>query len=330
MASFRETPTPSTLHAVTGLFRTGVERSKNGTIVKKLLAIGIVICPALWAGAGSAEDIPNQGTVDIGQTKPDLVVPAMTEQAPGPGLRVKQTTSGYENTKVHHALYLPTDWQKGKTYPVIVEYAGNQWRTTSPGTVQGSNLGYGISGGKGFIWVCMPYLDGKGTANVGTWWGDPGTYQAQPTVDYCIKTVGEICRRYGGDPNAVILCGFSRGAIACNFIGLYNDEIAKLWRAFVCYSHYDGVEKWPYPGSAREFALERLKRLGGRPQFICCEAPTRGRDVLQDTKKYIESTGVKAPFTYSYSGFMQHDDAWTLRPCPAREALRTWVKGVLK
>ena len=289
--------------------------------------LGIVLSMALSVSTGFALEIPNQAAVDISSVEPDLVVPAMTEQAPGPGLRVKQTTSGYENTKVHHALYLPTDWQKGKKYPVIVEFAGNQWRT-SPGTVQGSNLGYGISGGKGFIWVCMPYLNGDGTANVTTWWGDKGTYQAQPTVDYCIKTVREVCQRYGGDSDAVILCGFSRGSIACNFIGLYNDEIAGLWRAFVCYSHYDGVEKY-LPGSKREFALERLKRLNGRPQFICCEGPSRGRNLLQDTKEYIESTGVKAPFTYRYTGFLQHDDAWTLRPSAARKALRAWLKDVL-
>jgi len=233
------------------------------------------------------------------------------------------------DTQVHHALYLPTDWHEGKKYPVIVEYAGNQWRT-SPGTVQGSNLGYGISGGKGFIWICMSLLNGNGTANVGSWWGDPGAHQAQPTVDYCIKTVREVCRQYGGDSDAVILCGFSRGSIACNFIGLHNDEIAGLWRAFVCYSHYDGVDQRAYlPGSKRKDALERLKRLDGRPQFVCCEAPARGRDMLQDTKDYIESTGVKAPFTYMYTGFLQHDDAWTLRPCAAREALRAWLKDVL-
>lgn len=297
--------------------------------MKKLLALGIVICMALWAGAGSTQEIPNREAIDIAQIEPDLVVPAMAEQAPAPGLRVKQTTSGYEDTQVHHALYLPTDWQKGKKYPVIVEYAGNQWRT-SPGTVQGSNLGYGISGGKGFIWICMPFLNGNSTANVGSWWGDRGTHQAQPTVDYCVKTVREVCQRYGGDSDAVILCGFSRGSIACNYIGLHDDEIAKLWRAFVCYSHYDGVDERQYlPKTKREYALERLKRLDGRPQFICCEAPSRGRNMLQDTKDYIESTGVKAPFTYTYTGFLQHDDAWTLRPCAARKALRAWLKDVL-
>lgn len=134
----------------------------KATILLPATLAMLLIAPAALA-------LVNPGAVDINSIKPDLVVPAMTEQAPAAGLRVKQTTSGYENTKVHHALYLPTDWKKGKKYPVIVEYAGNRWRT-SPGTVQGSKLGYGMSGGKGFIWICMPCLNNNSTANVG-WWG---------------------------------------------------------------------------------------------------------------------------------------------------------------
>lgn len=160
--------------------------------------------------------------------------------------------------------------------------------------------------------------------------GDNGKHDPQPTVDYCIKTVREVCKKYGCDSNAVILCGFSRGSVACNYIGLFNDEIAKLWRAFVCYSHYDGVDERKYlPESKRHLALERLKRLKGRPQFICCEAPSRRRDTLRAAKDYIESTGIKAPFTYMYTGFLQHDDPWTLRPCAARKALRAWMMGAL-
>jgi hypothetical protein len=45
---------------------------------------------------------------------------------------------------------------------VIVEYAGNGNYSNASGDVsrgvpEGSNLGYGISGGKGFVSVCAPY-----------------------------------------------------------------------------------------------------------------------------------------------------------------------------
>ena len=117
--------------------------------------------------------------------------------------------------------------------PVIIDFAGNgpyknRFGDVSTGHPEGSKMGYGISGGIGFIWVCLPYLNNAGTANVSKWWGDPPKYDAGPTVAYCKKAVAWICEKYGGDPKSVILCGFSRGAIACNFIGLYHAEIDKI------------------------------------------------------------------------------------------------------
>jgi len=85
-----------------------------------------------------------------------------------------------------------------------------------------------------------------------------------------------------------VLCGFSRGAIACNFIGLHDDEIAGLWCGFIAYSHYDGVKRWGFPGSDRESALRRLRRLGERPQLVMHEDPPAK---LAETRTYLESTG---------------------------------------
>jgi len=79
-------------------------------------------------------------------------------------------------------------------------------------------------------------------------------------------------RRVRRPARAVIIAGFSRGAIACNYIGLDNDEIAKLWLAFIPYSHCAGVvTNWLYPGADRACALLRLKWLDGRPVFISQE-----------------------------------------------------------
>ena len=187
----------------------------------------------------------------------------------------EQTTAGWEDTQVYHALYLPVDWQPEKRYPVIVEYAGNgpftsPYGDVSTGKVEGSSMGYGISAGKGVIWICMPYLNNAGAKNVNMWWGDPPKYQVQPTIDYCIATVKTICERYGGDPAKVFLAGFSRGSIACNYIGLHNDQIASLWRGFICYANYDGLHpSWPYPDDDRASAAKRLQRLGRRPQYAC-------------------------------------------------------------
>ncbi|MFH1301492.1 MAG: hypothetical protein ABIK07_10560 [Planctomycetota bacterium] len=285
---------------------------------------------------------------DISSVTPDLTPPVMVDAEPTPGERVKQVVAEYKNTEVYHALYLPLDWQPNfckkfdqkrqpdKRYPMLVEYTGNgfywnKYGDICTGKVEDSKLGYGISGGKSFIWVCMPYLNNDGTANVITWWGNPPQYNVGPTLDYCKKTVSHVCETYGSDPDAVILTGFSRGALTCNYLGLHDDNIAKQWLAFIPCSHYDGVyEQWPYPRSDRTSALQRLKRLHGRAQFICSESGMTGSVSLAATEQYLQSTGVEAPFTFMPTGFRNHNDAWVLRPSPARTAMRQWLAQVLK
>lgn len=290
------------------------------------LAICVTAC-SLSTGLLKAEGAP-----DISSVPPDLEVPAITVGQAAAGRRVKQTHPDYRHTQVYHVVYLPEDWQPGNRYPVIVEYAGNgpyknALGDVSTGFVEGSRLGYGLSAGKGFIWLCLPYLNQKADTNVRQWWGDQPAYDPGPTIDYCKKTLPWICEHYGGDPGRVVLAGFSRGAIACNFIGLHDPEIAKLWRGFVAFSHYDGViESWPYPGADRGAALARLKRLGDRPQFILGEG---GQGGVVATQNYLQSTGLALDrITFAATGFRNHNDAWILRPSPARKALRKWLRSL--
>lgn len=269
----------------------------------------------LLAIAISAAELPDIRTIPA-----DLEVPALSEGPPTAGKRVKVGL---------HVLYLPTDWKPGVKMPLIVELAGNGGYTNkfgdvSTGLPEGSNLGYGLSGGKGFIWLCSPYLNEKGDEIAITWWGNPPTYNPQPTLKYLSETVKSVCRDYGGDESKVVLCGFSRGAIACNYLGLHDDETAKLWCGFLSYSHYDGVKTWPYPLSDRESALVRLKRLSNRPQFICGEGSN-----AQVTEAYLRPLLPKADLTFLSTGFRNHNDAWTLRPSAAREKAREWLKRVV-
>lgn len=247
----------------------------------------------------------------------DLLMPRVTHDAPAAGKRVRQYHPNYQGTEVHHILYLPTDWVKGKKYPVIVEYAGNQWKDY-PGTVEGCHLGYGISGGKGVIWLCLPFVDVTRNMNATTWWGD-----VPATVGYCQDTVKRTCEEFGGDAAKVVLAGFSRGAIACHYIGLHNDEIASLWRGFVCHSHYDGVRSWGYPESDRASALVRLKRLGKRPQFISQETS------IVATKEYLAAVCPEGKFTFLPLPFPDHTDAWVMRDLPERKVLRQWFEKSL-
>jgi hypothetical protein len=204
---------------------------------------------------------------------------------------------------------------------VLVEYGGNggfrdAFGDVCNGTVEECDLGYGLSGGSDYIWVCLPFVESRNgrQANATVWWGDPSE-----TARYCVATVRHVCAVFGGDSTNLILCGFSRGAIACNYIGLRDDTIAPLWKAFLCHSHYDGARKWPYPESDRESAVARLRRLGGRPQFISSEGSNAA------TRSFLDSSGIHAPFTFADFPFRNHTDAWALRDCDLRRAARAWL-----
>ena len=284
-----------------------------------LLRLPLLLAAAFLAlGAGAAE-LP-----DIGTVAPDLSVPPVTAEAPAAGRRVRLTLPAYAGTDVHHALYLPADWQAGRRYPVIVEYAGNgsysnRYGDVCDGKVESCSLGYGASGGTGFIWVCAPYVSADRRRNQPTWWGD-----LEATVGYCTGLVAEVCSTYGGDPAAVFIAGFSRGAIACNYIGLHDDAVAALWRGFICHSHYDGVRAWSYAGSDRAAAAVRLARLRGRPQFISQEGS------VAETQAYLTNACPAGRFTFVPLPYRNHTDQWSLRDLPERAALRTWLAEQLQ
>jgi hypothetical protein len=289
---------------------------------------------ALLPAATLAQDEAHP-VADIREVPPDLQTPPLVDSPAAAGRRVRQVTPGWEATDVYHALYLPVDWNPRRRWPLIVEYTGNgpfrsQFGDKSDGRVEDADMGYGISGGRGFVWVSLPYVNAAGTANVTRWWGDPPDFTPQPTLDYCRRTVAWISETCHTDPDRVLLVGFSRGAIACNYLGLHDDQVATLWRAMIPYSHYDGVnESWPYPNSDRASARARLARLAGRPQLICSESSSGGVGAVTSTQEYLRTTGVEGEFTFLSTGFRNHDDAWLLRPGPARSQLRAWVDEVL-
>lgn len=268
------------------------------------------------AGAMRAAELPDVRTIS-----PDLVTPAMTDTAPAAGRRVREALPGYDARAVYHTLYLPTNWRQGRKFPVIFEYAGNggysnRFGDVCTGRPEGCNLGYGATGGTNFIWVCLPYValtNGQKQLAL-NWWGD-----VTETVRYAKLVVRHVSERYGGDTNALFLAGFSRGAIAANFIGLHDDGIAGFWRGFICHSHYDGVRTWPYAGSDRASALARLSRLGARPQWISHEGS------VDATRAHLEATGTRGAFTFVPLPWRNHTDEWVLRPLPERARLRAWL-----
>ena len=264
----------------------------------------------------------------------DLTLPPLTESGPQPGKRAAVTAPEYAGTKVHHLIALPDDWTpdwqaKGKRWPVIAEYTGNYFPTSgSTGEVEGAALGYGLARGRA-IWVVLPYVAKDRQKNERTWWGD-----IDATVGYAKANLPRICAEFGGDPKKLVLCGFSRGAIGVSFLGLHDDEVAKLWCGLWAHDHFDGMLEWK--GHAwgsplaryREEATVRLRRLAGRPLLVS--------QAGAETKKFVASV---APTNVDYlnvdmtalfgtfpNDFVKHphNDRWPLRDGPATEAARAW------
>jgi hypothetical protein len=271
---------------------------------------------------------------DISSVPPDLVLPAVVAAVPAAGKRVFYRLPGDPEKVPPLVLWLPVDWSKERSFPVLCEYAGNgnyqnAFGDASTGRPEGSQLGYGLSAGRGFIWACLPFLNEAGDGLATQWWGDKPRHLPDTSVAYAKRAVPAICTAFSGDASRVVLCGFSRGAIACNAIGLHDAEIAGLWCGFICYSHYDGLRTgWPFAGADAASCLQRLSRLGSRPQLICHEET--GTAPLDHARAYLKNHHESGQFTFLSSGFRNHNDAWLLRPSAARDTARLWLQQVTK
>src|SRR5262245_48994163 len=106
---------------------------------------------------------PQRTAVNLNDLKSDLIVPEVSDGKPAAGKRVRQVNAGYEAWDLHHVVFLSPDWKADGKYPVIVEYPGNggyknKYGDISTGRVEDCKLGYGISAGRGFIWICLPFV----------------------------------------------------------------------------------------------------------------------------------------------------------------------------
>ena len=138
----------------------------------------------------------------------------------------------------------------------------------------------------------------------------------------------------GGNPRKVVQIGHSRGAIATQAIGGYDDAIASLWRGQIAASHWDAatVENWPYtavlgglPGAAA-----RARRLQHLPKFLTGECNLEAGPRALGWLSTVANVST-ASVTATSSGFRDHTGFWIARPSPtrARDALRSWLVELL-
>ncbi|MFM7058213.1 MAG: hypothetical protein ACKO2P_14945 [Planctomycetota bacterium] len=268
---------------------------------------------------------------DVRTVKPDLEVPAVQPGPPKAGIRVLyRGRPGDATGELPKAvLMLPENWKAGESWPVFVELPGNGgYRDPRgdecSGRPEDCCLGYGLTEGKDWIWLCLPFLNGDGSQQATTWWGDASDYNPAATIDFWEQQLEHVCEDYGGDRRRMVLAGFSRGAIAVNALGLRSEKIADRWMAFFPNSHYDGVRRWPFPESSRQAAGERLRRLRNRPQLISGEG-----NQVEETRRYLQASGIDpGNIRFLPTGFINHTDRWVLRPCPARDTARQWLKAL--
>ncbi|MCG6156478.1 hypothetical protein [Rubinisphaera margarita] len=273
-------------------------------------------------------------------TGDELRLPQTQSGPPAAGRRVAVALDEYDDTTVHHMLYLPNDWtdDANRSWPVIVEYTGNHFPAAgSTGEMEDAALGFGLTKGR-FLWVTLPFVSPDRQANARTWWGD-----IEATVDYAKQVVPSVCAEYHGDPEAVFLCGFSRGAIAVNFIGLHDEEIAQLWTGFITHDHYDGVRGWKstdwgWPVEQYQAAAtKRLQRIGDRPVLICQNGGTsriasflNGRIPL--TKITFLDIDMRSIFPEIPNDLVchPHNDRWPLVESPYRDQVSNWFEETLR
>ena len=243
-----------------------------------------------------------------------LDVPNVEDASPHPGHRVRYRLTGDE--AIYSVLQLPQDWTPGETYPLIVEYPGNIFLVPScysTGLPDQCVIGYGMTKGKGAICLGLPFVDLAAGAIAENGWGVP-----DDTANYAMRMIEEICTKFGGDRKNIVLTGFSRGAIACGFIGLRNDRIAALWKGFHACQHHDG-DGWN--GASLEGALERAKRFRGKSVFQTDNSPEKFQPIMD---------AMQASATFVRSGLGAHATAMFLDDRPSTQELRAWFATLVR
>ena len=244
-----------------------------------------------------------------------LDVPPVTNAESAPGTRVRYRMAGDEQNSIYSVLNLPKDWQPGKKYPVVVEYPGNIFFVPtcySTGQPDQCVIGYGMTKGQGAICLGLPFIDRANGTIVESGWGN-----ADDTADYAVGMVEEICTRFGGDRENIVLTGFSRGALACGYIGLRNDRIASLWKGFHACQHYDG-DGWR--GATMDGAIERAARFKGKAVFQTDNSQPKFQPVMD---------AMKTEVMWADSGLGAHATAMFLDNRPSTKQLRQWFRKLV-
>lgn len=281
----------------------------------RIQAIEVMLTKASIGSSIEVTRLTSQGSADKWVMPAGRIeVPNMERALPAAGKRVRYPLKD-ETANRYCALYLPESWTPTGSYPVIVEFPGNLYYTQhcySTGRPEQCAIGMGMNRAVESIWISMPFVDYAQRGIAPSGWGN-----ADDTADYTVRMVREIIQHFGGDAANVVLTGFSRGAIACGYIGRRNAEIASLWKGFHACQHYDG-DGWG--GATLAGAKERAHRIGPRPIFQTDNSAEPMVTMLNE---------VGAKVTYATSGLGAHATAMFLDERPSTIQLQNWYRKLV-
>ncbi|AQQ72497.1 hypothetical protein SMSP2_02883 [Limihaloglobus sulfuriphilus] len=259
-----------------------------------------------------------------------LHLPPMVNKKPAAGCNVKYQFEEFSGTGVYHSVFLPSNWQPGGKYPVIMDIPGNPfehyWGDISSGRPESSPIGYGVSNGKA-ICIGLPCISPDGNSHVRAL-GD-----VKQTVAYMKKVAVWVSREMGGDPARMILTGYSRGGQGTAFLGRYDDEIADIWLGWL---HYDGFDmplephvhmrKYSYNVTEDDYRVDgniikRFARIKGRSTFIV------NSGYVNLFEAYNKKYGF--PCEHVLTGSRNHNPDWSLMETETLKQARQWYSRTL-
>ena len=249
-----------------------------------------------------------------------LNVPPVQEGLPMPGKRVKV----HLTQDVYYTLYLPHDYDSFKRWPVLFESPCNATGTKPTdysGLPDDAYMSYGLSLGHGYIWVGAPYIDETGKQISVFWWGGflKNTIGIENTVKYWLEILKDLNHRFPIDNEAIILGGFSRGAIGALHIGNWNNEISQKWCAYFTHDHFDS-DSYGAGYSIRVSRIRKKKILmtGGQNSYASY--------VYQ---AYLDLIKYSIDATYMMIPNQGHTMDWILEDySPEASAARYWLNNL--
>lgn len=240
------------------------------------------------------------------------VIPKIGINGPEIGKRCRIYLKEYDN--VYYLIYLPYNYEDTRKFPIIFESPANPYNPTC-GLPEDIYMGYGITQGYDYIWVCAPIVDTEDKI-IGSYWGkDPLS-----TVQCWISIIRDVKSKYRIDDSNIVLCGFSRGAISCCYIGNYTEEISKIWSSYFCHAHFDGCCQ-----SVLGSSSERINRIGNRKVLITVGENDYAKICSQRSYEKLLKSEINV--NYIEIPGVDHSPNWILDETESTNKAREWLNS---